>query len=833
MQTESFKPNVLYVDDEQDNLLVFKSSFRRNYNIQTASSAQEGLDLLKENSFEMVISDQNMPGMTGVEFLKNLPDDRECVRMILTGFSDIGAVIDALNTGKIQKYVTKPWEKEELQPVIDDALRTLSKTKNEKEQIASERKERKILEDAIQGGASKNDDGSLLKVIKLEEENKELKKQVEDSYKNVHLLSEIGQEIISNLTIDSIIENTYENVNALMDATIFGIGIYDIENNRINFLGSYEKGTKLPVGFVSIKEDKPAVWTLKNKTEFFSNDYKTDFTKYSKSKLTAVVGDLPESMIYLPMIIKDTAIGVITVQSFKKDAYTPYHLNVFKNISLLVASALENAKTYSLIEEQKEEIEHKNVELENKVEHRTQQLQQKNEEVEKQRDQLESTFNNVKLLSEIGQQITSTLSLEKIIETVYENVNQLMDATVFGIGVFNADDNRIDFPVSIEKGVKLSTWFSSLDEDNRLPTWCFKNQKEIIINDYQTEYNKYVKSIQKPKTGENPESILYLPLMTSEGPIGVITVQSFRKHIYTTYHIDILRSLGTYITIAIQNANSYRKMTEAFEQLKSTQSKLVESEKMASLGVLTAGVAHEINNPVNFISAGIKSLKENYTDLEDLLKLYLNLDRKKISEAQWDEIDELKAELEIESLLPEIEELFGSIRNGATRTAEIVKGLRNFSRLDEGDMKKANLEEGIDNTLVILNNRLKNRVKVTKEYSKLPEVVCYPGQLNQVFMNIIYNATDAIEGEGEINIKTGQDNGNIKISIKDSGKGMTEDVRSRIFEPFFTTKAVGKGTGLGLSISYGIIEKHKGSIDVKSEAGKGTEFIITLPLNNF
>lgn len=832
MHSENFKPNILYVDDEQDNLLVFKSSFRRNYNIYTALSAKEGIDLMKDNNFEIVISDQNMPGMTGVEFLNGLSDNFDCIRMILTGFSDIGAVIDALNTGKIQKYITKPWEKEDLLPVIDDALRSLVNRKIEKELLLAERKERIVLKETILGRNTLSESDTLLNIVKLEEQNKNLQKQVEDSNNNVHLLSEIGQEILANRTIESIIDSTYENVNAIMDASVFVIGVYDEQHDRIEFPIFMEKGVKLPKAYVLMTEDKPAVWVLKNKRDFFSNDYKADFSKYSKAKLTVVTGELPESMIYIPLIIKDKVIGVISVQSFRKDAYNSYHLNIIKNMSLFVASAIENAKFYILIEEQKTEIEQKNVELEHKVEQRTLQLQQKNEEVEKQRDQLEGTYQNVKLLSEIGQQITSTLSLEKIIETVYENVNTLMDATTFTIGVFNKEENRLDIPLTIEKGVKVNATFFLLDEDNRLAVWCFKHQKEIIINDYQTEYNKYVKSIQRPKTGEQAESLIYLPLMTSDGPIGVITVQSFRKHIYTSYHIDILRSLGSYITIAIQNSVSYRKMTEAFEQLKSTQSKLVESEKMASLGVLTAGVAHEINNPVNFISAGIKSLKDNYSDMHDLLNLYLKLDKEKTDDKLWTEIDKLKVELDIENLLPEIEELFGSIRNGATRTAEIVKGLRNFSRLDEGDKKKANLEEGINNTLVILNNKLKNRIKVVKDYGKIPELLCYPGQLNQVFMNIIYNATDAIENEGEIKIKTWIDDDLIKVKINDNGKGMPEEISSKIFEPFFTTKAVGKGTGLGLSISYGIIEKHNGLIEVNSEVGKGTEFTISLPINN-
>jgi len=274
-------------------------------------------------------------------------------------------------------------------------------------------------------------------------------------------------------------------------------------------------------------------------------------------------------------------------------------------------------------------------------------------------------------------------------------------------------------------------------------------------------------------------------------------------------------------------------MTRAFEQLKNTQSKLVESEKMASLGVLTAGVAHEINNPVNFISGGIISLKENYEDVEMLLKKYMSYDPqadKKTTEKLWNEIETLKEEVDLESLLPEIQDLFKSISNGASRSMEIVRGLKNFSRLDESDMKEANLETGIDSTLVILNNQLKNRITVNKEYGGLPLLHCFPGQLNQVFMNILNNAIQAMTGTGELSISTSHKDGNIIIRISDSGPGIPDAVKEHIFEPFYTTKGVGEGTGLGLSISYGIINKHKGTITVDSEMGKGTTFTITLPV---
>lgn len=267
------------------------------------------------------------------------------------------------------------------------------------------------------------------------------------------------------------------------------------------------------------------------------------------------------------------------------------------------------------------------------------------------------------------------------------------------------------------------------------------------------------------------------------------------------------------------------------ENLKSAQLQLVQSEKMASLGQLTAGVAHEINNPINFVSAGIDSLKINYQEIIQLAQQYFVLQPEEDNRQKLAQLAGLKRELEVEDLVKESEQLFRSIKNGAVRTTEIVKSLRNFTRLDEDALKKADIHEGLDSTLTILYNQIKERIQVVKEYDPLPLVNCYPGQLNQVFMNILSNAIQAVQGKGTIVIGTRLLTNAVEICIKDSGNGMPEEVKQRVFEPFFTTKGVGEGTGLGLSISYGIIEKHRGSIRVESEVGKGTEFIIQIPLD--
>lgn len=275
-----------------------------------------------------------------------------------------------------------------------------------------------------------------------------------------------------------------------------------------------------------------------------------------------------------------------------------------------------------------------------------------------------------------------------------------------------------------------------------------------------------------------------------------------------------------------KNNESNKLLTE----LRETQTQLVQSEKMASLGQLTAGVAHEINNPINFVSANIKPLKEDLNDILECIGQYEKVIEENKLEKYFSELEKFKKNKDIFFSMQEIQELLKGIEEGASRTTEIVKGLRNFSRLDQNIIKKANMNEGIESTLTLLHSVYKDRIEIEKDLREIQEVECLPGQINQVLMNILSNAIQAIHDKGEIFIKTWEEEPMVKISIRDTGSGMSEVTKQKIFDPFFTTKEVGKGTGLGLSISYGIIEKHKGKIEVNSEPGKGTEFIISLPI---
>ncbi|MEB3280530.1 MAG: ATP-binding protein [Lyngbya sp.] len=298
-------------------------------------------------------------------------------------------------------------------------------------------------------------------------------------------------------------------------------------------------------------------------------------------------------------------------------------------------------------------------------------------------------------------------------------------------------------------------------------------------------------------------------------------------------------------------------LRQAIKDLKTAQAQLIQTEKMSSLGQMVAGIAHEINNPVSFIHGNITPARDQIQDLLNLVHLY----QQNCCDLS-PEIEAKIAEIDLDFIAEDLPKLLSSMKMGTERICEIVLSLRNFSRLDEAEIKKADIHVGIDNTLLILNHRLKSSVhrlkkgvpgddslpesniELVKQYGNLPLIECYPAQLNQVFMNIIANAIDALEDAKnyitnaakpprtpQITIETQQINPEeIQVRIRDNGLGIPPQIKHKLFDPFFTTKKIGKGTGIGLAISYKIIENHQGKIEVFSEYGNGAEFIITLPI---
>ncbi len=275
------------------------------------------------------------------------------------------------------------------------------------------------------------------------------------------------------------------------------------------------------------------------------------------------------------------------------------------------------------------------------------------------------------------------------------------------------------------------------------------------------------------------------------------------------------------------------ELQESNDTLKRTQTQLVSAEKMASLGQLTAGIAHEINNPINFITSNIAPLRRNLGDLLSVMNDYRSL--RSVSDKDLSAIREKEQQLGLDETVEELDGIIASVSEGASRTAEIVRGLRNFSRLDEGDLKDADLNEGLRSTLTVLSPQFRDQVDFELRLTDLPRVECYPGRLNQVFMNILTNGAQATLARAEgrprrVTVTTREQDGMVRISISDTGVGMTAEIQARIFDPFFTTKQVGEGTGLGLAIVYGIVNEHNGRISVESTPGVGTSFHIDVPV---
>lgn len=335
----------------------------------------------------------------------------------------------------------------------------------------------------------------------------------------------------------------------------------------------------------------------------------------------------------------------------------------------------------------------------------------------------------------------------------------------------------------------------------------------------------YKTEAQTRKTSVITHALLWLI-----GTCGLIIFSRFKQRAddELTKHRLHLEDLVSERTDELTKAN--KELEEAYARLKHAQTAILQQEKMASIGQLAAGVAHEINNPLGFIISNLGTLQKYAEKLTD----FIQLQERSIREfgTVTADLDERRKSQKLDYITGDIGKLISESLDGAERVRRIVQDLRSFSCIDEAEVKTTDVNVCMESTLNILQNELKNKTVIRKEFGRLPEIECNPGQLNQAFMNIMLNAVQAIEGQGEIAIRTWLDDKNICISIADTGCGIPPENIKRIFEPFFTTKPVGKGTGLGLSIAYDIITKHHGEIKVDSEMGKGTTFTIAIPVGS-
>jgi two-component system, NtrC family, sensor kinase len=466
---------------------------------------------------------------------------------------------------------------------------------------------------------------------------------------------------------------------------------------------------------------------------------------------------------------------------------------------------------------------------------------------------LQQQLQRAQLLGAITQRIRQSLNLEEILDNTVTEVRQVLATDRVIIFCFEEDWNG---KVIVED---VDERFAPILGQN-IHDPCFEAK---YILPYQQGQVKAIEDIYTAFL--NPchvdllsqfqvRASLVVPIINKEQLWGLlITHHCSDKRQWQQFEIDLLISLAAQTAIAIQQSQLYQqtqchaqRLEQTLQELQLTQAQLVHSAKMSSLGQLVAGVAHEINNPVNFISGNLFHAHQYCLELLHLIQLYQEYYPETASA-----IESFRDEIELDFLREDISEIFSSMKNGADRISNIVLSLRNFSRLDEAQMKWVDIHSGLDSTLLILAHRLESRFKnlpniqVIKDYGNLPLVQCYPGQLNQVFINILTNAIDAIEHHQEhfleemkicprniwICTEVLANENQVIIIIGDNGMGMAREIVNKLYEPFFTTKPIGSGTGLGMSISYQIIvEKHRGDLQCISAPDHGTTFLITIPI---
>ncbi len=474
-----------------------------------------------------------------------------------------------------------------------------------------------------------------------------------------------------------------------------------------------------------------------------------------------------------------------------------------------------------------EKLEEYNRTLEQKVDARTSELKEKNNE-------LDSAFNNVKTLNEIGKKITSTLNIGEIQNIVYENVNSLLDASSFLIMLYNEKDRKLECKLSMEKGEMLPPFEISMEEKSRFAVWCVDNASPLFMNDVENEYMKYVPNRVHPKVGETVSSLIYLPMILEKKVLGVISAQSFKKNAYSQFQLDMLKNLANYTTIAFENALAYEKINKANSDLKAAQVQLVQAEKMASLGQLTAGIAHEIKNPLNFVN--------NFAMLTIGLVKELT-----------EELDKLSASLQpkdveyLKEITNDIQANAQRINDHGKRADSIVKGMLLHSRGKVGDKQPTDVNAVLAEYVNLGYHGMRAQdnsfnLKIEADYdSTIGMINVVPQNLSRVFLNIINNACYSTNQKKKelldtyfpiLEVHTKNMGDKIEVRIRDNGKGIPKDILDKVFNPFFTTKPAGQGTGLGLSLSFDIIvQEHRGQMIVESEEGEFAEFIITLPKN--
>ena len=476
-----------------------------------------------------------------------------------------------------------------------------------------------------------------------------------------------------------------------------------------------------------------------------------------------------------------------------------------------------------------------------------------NNELEKKFGELETKIEQLSLLIDLSTAISATLEPEKIYE-------QAVDRLVYRMGYQGAQLLLVDQARGVLRGhgtaiapgalrVPADRLEIPLDPEVSVSARVAMTGLPVLVNDVEAADHP----VHRPTVHKfNIRSFVTVPLRVKERVVGVLNVAASEPGRFTEADQELLTAVANHVALALDRAESFQTIEElsrgleekvrvrteqlraaneelgaAYRNLQATQMQLIQREKMASVGQLVAGVAHELNNPIGFVSSNVATLEEFVGRLRGMVDAYR---RAEVAPADRARIDAAWEELKIDYALKYLDPMIQGIREGAERTRKIVRDLRVFARTGDDVWQAVDLHEELESSLTLLNHLLKDRVTVRRTFGQLPAVECVRSQIDQVFLNLLANAAQAITGEGTITIETRVEHGAAVVAIGDTGSGIPADVVGRIFDPFFTTKPVGEGTGLGLSISYEIVKKHRGEIHATSPPGQGATFTVRIPM---
>ncbi len=819
------KPNILILDDCKS-LRGFLGRIlnKQGYTFSEAGSAEDARKLLKEQPFALVLCDINLPGESGLDFTRfALSEYPQMAVVMITGQNDAESAKNAIEIG-VFDYITKPFERERALFSVANAL------KRRELSLANQ-----LYREDLERMVSKRTE-------KLQELNAKLRKEISARINSQKVLQESEEKyrlLISNIpgfvykgykgwSVD-FIDNKFGKLSGY-DKKLFDdrtlkwcdiISNEDLENAtrvikralRKNNAYIREFQVKTKTGETLFLQDRgQVVRNEKGRLEYFSGVF-FDITeqKLAQEKIRhqeryyrSLLRYMHESIVVIDKNyqIVDANTSYLTLHGRSREETVGHCCHeISHGFNEPCHKYGENCKLLEVFETgQPRQCLHEHLAANgNKI------------WVDISISPLINDHNQVTHVIESARDVTNQKLMEKELLKSEEQYRLLIDNA--GDSIFIVQDDILKF--SNPKTHEITGY--SAEELAKIPLLdlIHPEDRDMVFQGYKTKLK-----------GQTYPDALSFRIIAKTG-----------NEIWTQLNTTPITWEGKPATLNFLRDISQLKLAE--EEKKRIEAQLLQSEKMASIGQLAAGVAHEINNPTGFVSSNLKTLADYINDISDLSKEYRRLieELKQGSDGgdfdisgRMERIASLEEEVDVDFVLKDIIDLIEESSSGLDRIKKIVQDLKDFAHPGEDKPKFADINENMDSTVNVVWNELKYKADVAKDYGDLPRVQCYPQLLNQVFMNLLVNAAQSIEEHGNIKIKTRANNGHVEIEISDTGSGIPKENLLKIFDPFFTTKEVGKGTGLGLNVAYNIIKKHQGKINVASTVGKGTMFTIRIPV---